>query len=178
MDLCSRESCCPRVHCQSSRICNSKFIFSALPDFLESSPFLIFITLNKKKYHLKNLGLRSILSFAVNINHIKQDEYRVKFPWAAKISFYTHSFLLSAILASFLFLVSKWLFVSFLIGYLLHLFVDIFLHKDYFSSRPFYPLSNFAIQGFITWYKVKNFSTYNYGLLAILYFFEVKFVVK
>lgn len=145
----------------------ASLFFSALPDLFESAPFLLFIIWHRKKYQLKNLS--SILAFVVRINHIKQNEYSGKFPWAAKMSFYTHSFLLSAFFAIFLYFVFKWLFIAFLIGYCLHLFIDIFLHKDFFSARPLYPLSNFTVKGLITWYKVKNFSTYNYSLLAVVY---------
>jgi len=151
---------------------NPKFVlasllFVALPDILESTPFLFYLTLNRKKHNLKNF--RSILSFAVDINHDRQDEYDTNFSWASKISFYTHSFLVCVVVALLLLNFSEWLALSFLIGYGFHLFTDIFLHKDYFASRLFYPLSNFSIRGFITWYKTKNFSKYNYGLLLVTY---------
>ncbi len=145
----------------------ASLFFAALPDLLESTPFLIYLTLHRKKYNLKKLV--SVYSFAIDINHNRQNEYDASFPWAAKISFYTHSFLLFILFALLLRSFSHWLSFSFLIGYGLHLFIDVFLHKDYFASKPLYPLSNFSIYGFITWYKTKNFSKYNYSLLFLTY---------
>ena len=146
----------------------TSLFFAALPDILESTPFIVYLALHRKKYGLKNF--KSIFSFVIDITHNKQDEYDTNFPWAAKISFYTHSFLMSTVFALLLLNFSKWLFFSFLVGYGFHLLADVFLHKDYFSSRPFYPLNNFSIHGFVTWYKIKIFSRYNYGLLLITYY--------
>lgn len=152
----------------------ASLFFSALPDLLETTPFLIYLTLHRKKLNLKNF--RSILAFAVDVNHNRQEDYNFQFPWAARISFYTHSFLLYVIFSVLFYLFLHWLFLPFVIGYGLHLFSDIFFHNDYFSTRPLYPLSNFSIPGLFTWYRVRNFGKYNYGLLAVLYLILFLFV--
>ena len=151
---------------------NPKFImasltFSAIPDILETTPFLIYLVFNRKKYGLKNI--KSIIAFTADINHNRQDEYSKNFAWASKISFYTHSFLVYIIIAVLLYFWGSWLFLPFVIGLGLHLLTDMFMHDDYFSARPLYPVSNFYVPGFFTWYKQRNFSKYNYALLVLIY---------
>jgi len=168
MDIRLRKISSAGICRQSFGVGRDKFIFFGFTGFFRiNAVFGIYIYINKKQYNLKNLA--SVLSFVTNINHVKQKEYALKFPWAAKISFYTHSFLLSACFGGILYFISSYLFLSFLIGYFFHLLIDILLHNDFFSSKPLYPLSNFTIRGFMTWYKVKNFLAYNFGLLMVLY---------
>src|SRR3989338_3376631 len=69
----------------------ASLVFSALPDVLETKPFLIYLLFNQKKFNLN--GLKSVVDFAWEINHNMQDEYHNRFNWAAQISFHTHSFL-------------------------------------------------------------------------------------
>jgi hypothetical protein len=145
----------------------TSLVFSALPDLLESTPFLIYLAFNRSKFGLKNL--RSIVAFAIDISHNRPSQYEIEFPWAVQVSFLTHSFLLYAVFSFLFYLFFYPLFLPFLIGYGFHLFVDIFMHDDYFSSRPLYPISNFSIHGIFTWYKVRNFSIYNYVLLFFVY---------
>lgn len=145
----------------------TSLVFSSVPDILESTPFLIYLYINKKKLNLNNF--REIVSFATEITHNRPTEYENKFKWAANISFYTHSYLVYSLIALIMYLYINWLFLPFVIGYGFHLFIDMFVHNDYFSSRPMYPLSNFKIPGLLTWYKEKKFIRYNYAILAFIY---------
>lgn len=153
---------------------NPDFIFislvsSSLPDLLESTPFLVYLYINKDKYDLKNI--KSVINYATDITHNRQFEYQEKFPWAAKMSFYTHSFLIYIIISILLYLYLLPVFLPFFIGYGLHLITDLFVHNDFFASRPFYPLTNISMPGLFTWYKSKKFIMYNYIILAIIYFY-------
>lgn len=155
---------------------NPEFIFTSLvsvslPDILESTPFLIYLYINKDKYNLKNI--KSVISYAADITHNRPLEYQKKFSWAAKISFYTHSFLIYITISILFYLYLLPLFLPFLIGYGLHLITDLFMHNDFFTSRPFYPITNASIPGIFTWYKSRKFIIYNYIILAVIYFYII-----
>jgi len=145
----------------------SSLIFSTAPDILESVPFLIYLFFNKRKLKLNNL--KEIVVFAADLTHNRPIEYEKNFKWASQISFYSHSFLVYVCMAVILYFCINWLFLPFVIGYGFHLLTDMFVHNDYFSSRPLYPLINFKIPGLFTWYKEKMFLKYNYSLLTLIY---------
>lgn len=142
-------------------------IFTSLPDLLESIPFIFYLYIKKHKYGLKNF--RSIVNYASNITHNKPLEYEKEFHWASKISFYTHSFFVYIVVSIVLYIFFNNIFYPFLFGYGIHLLIDLFTHNDFFSIRPLYPVNNFSIPGFITWYKSKKFIIYNSIILFVLY---------
>lgn len=152
----------------------ASLVFSAMPDILESVPFLTYLYLNKKILNLKNI--KEVITFASDLTHNRPAEYENRFKWASDISFYSHSYLVYALISIILYFYVNWLFLPFVIGYGFHLLTDMFVHNDYFSSRPLYPLSNFRIPGFFTWYKEKKFIKYNYGFLAVIYALMLLFI--
>ena len=141
--------------------------FSILPDLIVDAPFVLYLLFNKHKYHLKTF--KEIINFGYTIIQQKPLEYETLFPWSAKTAFYSHSFLTYFLIAIILKLAYPETFLPFVVGYGIHLLIDIPLHNDYFSSKPFYPLSKIKIPGWLTWYHTKNFQKYNYALLALVY---------
>ena len=109
----------------------SSLIFSCLPDIFETTPFLVYLYFNQKKYSLD--GFKSIINFSTDITHNRSEEYVKNFKWASNISFYTHSYLVYIFIALILYFYTNWLFLPFIAGYGFHLFTDMLVHNDYFS---------------------------------------------
>lgn len=142
-------------------------IFSMIPDIIETAPLLICIIAKRKKY--KITGIKSLIEYAIKVTQKRTEIYKKEFPWATKLSFYTHSHIIFLLILGILSLISQTIFLAFLIGIGFHLLIDIFTHKGFYATRPFYPLNNFKIQGFFNWYENKTFAKLNYFLLLLIY---------
>lgn len=145
----------------------STLIFSALPDIIESAPFVAYLLFKGGVWRLA--GVRRLIVYAFDISHTNQRELEEKFPWVTKLSFSVHSFFTYLIVAVGFWFFVPVLFLPFLFGWGLHIVIDLFLHNDFFSARPFYPFSVIRVKGFTTWYKNKKFVMYNYAFLVLIY---------
>jgi len=145
----------------------SSLFFSVLPDLVVDIPLVVYLIFKKSRFDLKNL--KQIIIFAYDIVRNRPEDYQKLFPWSFKTAFYSHSFLVCLICVLILNFAYPKALLPFVFGYGMHLLVDLPLHNDHFASKPLYPLSNFTIAGWLTWYKTKNFQKYNYFLLLAVY---------
>lgn len=90
------------------------------------------------------------------------------FTWARESYNYTHSLVTFALAVVIVLIIRKGKMYWPLLGWALHIFIDIFTHPDFYSTPFLYPLSNFKNHYGISWAN-PYFMAVNYGSLAVLY---------
>jgi membrane-bound metal-dependent hydrolase YbcI (DUF457 family) len=85
-----------------------------------------------------------------------------------KIYNFSHSFSVMALMFGILSLIFSRLYFPLLLGWGLHLLIDILIHKDsVFRQRPLYPLSNRTVRGYV-WHGEAKFVILNWALIIII----------
>ena len=78
----------------------------------------------------------------------------------------THSYIVLAAIAAVTYYFNQELVIPLLIGWgIMHITIDIFVHKLGTTISPFYPISNHEIKGLLNWYMNKKFMAINILLL-------------
>jgi hypothetical protein len=81
----------------------------------------------------------------------------------------SHSWLLMAIASLFVAIVFPSLALPFAAGVLLHLAMDLLVHKDSMAGQvPLYPISDWKVKGYVHWSE-KRFLVANYAILIVIY---------
>lgn len=93
-------------------------------------------------------------------------EYSEKYE---KIYNTSHSFLTPVVLFVIASVALREFFYPIILGYFLHLIIDIFVHKEsYFHQRPLFPLSSVVVKGFLL-HLDKRFIIANWSIIIILF---------
>lgn len=98
------------------------------------------------------------------------------FQYATESYNYTHSIVIWAAVVGLIWIIIR-RFPWVLLGWVLHIVIDIFSHTEEFFATPFlFPLSGFKISA-VSWAH-PVFMLINYGLLVVLYLFVIPKITK
>lgn len=138
--------------------------FGVLPDLLSFVPATIYSLLNVSKIQNFIQGQ--------DLTKISPEHYDALNSWvfnyAVQSYNYTHSFVIFAALFLIVYIVRKRKPYWPLLGWGLHILIDIFTHKDFFETPFLFPLSNYTNHHAIVWGE-PVFMAINYGLLIFVY---------
>jgi len=129
--------------------------FSVLPDLLWGIPAVFYMIY----FMLKNRKILSWKKRPTKFTKKLENLYNSSHSFSVMILFF---FIFSIIFSQF-----YW---PILFGWGLHLLLDIFTHKDsiYFKQKPFYPLSNYSVRGYI-WHGHWKFLILNWSAIILVY---------
>ncbi len=135
----------------------SASFFSVLPDLLGTTTF--------EYFKFKNSSKDSVKAF---INDWKASEKKNKFftKWDKFAYRTTHTLFFLPLIALFAFMFFKDVWLILLICYLFHLLVDALTHEGEFAFRPFWPFSDWNLQG-RSWTNSRVFLTFWIVLIGI-----------
>ena len=126
--------------------------FGIMPDLVSFTPSTLYVLLSRNRFNLEQLISSSQWTFF----------------WARESYNYTHSLISLAVVAVLILLVRRGKMYWPILGWLLHIVIDIFTHPNFYSTPFLYPLSGFKNRYGISWAE-PHFMAINYGALAILY---------
>lgn len=126
--------------------------FGIAPDLVSFTPATIFALLFRPKF-----DLQSLLS---SQNWV--------YVWARESYNYTHSLVSFVIVMVIVMLVRKGKPYWPLLGWALHIFIDIFTHHNFYETPFLFPLSHFKNSFSVSWAE-PWFMAINYGSILILY---------
>jgi hypothetical protein len=137
--------------------------FGVLPDLASFTPVFIFAF-----YEAIFKGRQLFAGPPTNDNPM--------FQYAVESYNFTHSFVIWLAVTVLVWLIVR-KFPWILLGWVLHIVIDIFSHTEAFFATPFlFPISGFKISA-VSWAH-PIFMTINYGLLIILYVFFIPRITK
>ncbi len=90
--------------------------------------------------------------------------------WTFGIYQFFHSYIFWAAVALLLYFAARSYFMPFLLGWGLHITIDVFLHQGHFANRPLYSLTTLVINGFFEWDENWLFIAANFAVLACILF--------
>lgn len=138
--------------------------FGVAPDLVSFIPATIYTLLNSKK----------ILNFieGKDLTKISPEHYNALNSWVFDYAIqsynYTHSLVIFAAVFLVVLAVRKGKFYWPLLGWGLHILIDMFTHKDFFETPFLFPISNVTNHNAIVWGE-PIFMVINYGLLILVY---------
>lgn len=88
--------------------------------------------------------------------------------WVYSIYQLLHSYLFWFVMGLILFLFARKYFMGFILGWGLHITIDVFLHQGHFANRPLFTLSDLAIKGFFKWEESWVFILINYCIVLMI----------
>ena len=126
--------------------------FGIMPDLISFTPATIFAFLNFGSGQLNKLATSNQWAFV----------------WARESYNYTHSLITFAIVFLIALAIRKGKIYWPLFGWVLHIFIDIFTHKDFYETPFLYPLSHYKFDHGYSWGH-PIFMLINYSAILILY---------
>lgn len=90
--------------------------------------------------------------------------------WVYDIYQFLHSYIFWAAVALLLYFAARSYFMPFLLGWGLHITIDVFLHQGHFANRPLYSLTTLVLNGFFEWDENWLFIVINFAVLACVLF--------
>ncbi len=90
------------------------------------------------------------------------------YAWARESYNYTHSLVTLAVIIAAILAIKKGKMYWPILGWLLHIVIDIFTHKGFYETPFLYPILNYKFSHGISWGH-PTFMFINYGLLVLIY---------
>ncbi len=126
--------------------------FGIMPDLISFTPVTLWAFFNHPRFDMQT----ALTSHAW------------VYVWARESYNYTHSLVSFAVVVLIVLAFRKGRMYWPLVGWFLHIFIDMFTHPDFYRTPIFYPLSNFHNPYGITWAN-PIFMLVNYTAIALLY---------
>ena len=136
--------------------------FGIAPDLVSFAPSTVYLLFHRDMF----------LRYKLSLEFGRMEWF---FRWAVESYKYTHSFVIFLVCFAIVAFARKGKIYWPMFGWALHIFIDIFTHKDFFQTPFLFPLSQFTNHHAIAWTE-PYFMAVNYAVLIILY--TLTFVVQ
>jgi len=137
--------------------------FGVAPDLISFAPSTIYLLL---------FSPGSFLQYKLSLEVGRSQWY---FRWAVESYNYSHSLIIFLVVFLVLRLALKKFYWP-MLGWPLHILIDIFTHKDFFETPFMFPLSNFANHHGVVWseprFMIINYSALACAYIVIFYFYR------
>ncbi len=130
-------------------------LFGILPDLISFVPSFIYLIFSRQNFY----------AIAGELNRAP-----LVFRWAVESYNYTHSIVIFLLIFLIVTAIRKGKIFWPMLGWPLHIFIDLFTHKDFFETPILFPLSNAHFTHGISWAN-PTFMIINYSAIAIVYLF-------